>query len=81
MGNLTVRNLDDNVIDQLKETAKVNHRSLEAEVRHRLTESVYDSAYHARAAEFFERTRRLAKGTIGTPQSDSTLLIREDRDR
>lgn len=78
MGNLTVRNLDDNVIDQLKETAKVNHRSLEAEVRHRLTESV---SYRARAAEFFERTRRLAKLTAGTPQSDSTLLIREDRDR
>lgn len=78
MGNLTVRNLDDNVIDQLKKTAKVNHRSLEAEVRHRLTESV---SYQARAAEFFERTRRLAKLTVGTPQTDSTLLIREDRDR
>lgn len=78
MGNLTVRNLDDSVIDQLKKQAKTSHRSLEAEVRHRLTESV---SRRARADAFFERTRRLAKLTAGTPQSDSTLLIREDRDR
>ena len=78
MGSLTVRNLDDAVIDQLKEQAKVNHRSLEAEVRYRLTEI---ASYRARTAKFFERTRRLAEQTAGTPQTDSTLLIREDRDR
>ena len=78
MGNLTVRNLDDNVIAHLKECARENHRSLEAEVRHRLTDSV---SYRLRLAAFRERTDRLAKLTAGTPQTDSTLLIREDRDR
>ncbi len=78
MGSLTVRNLDDAVIDQLKEQAKVNHRSLEAEVRHRLTEGV---SYRLRLAAFRERTDRLAEMTAGTRQTDSTLLIREDRDR
>ena len=28
-GNLTIRNLDDGVIDRLKTQAKANHRSLE----------------------------------------------------
>ncbi len=78
MGNLTVRNLDDRVVDQLKEKARENHRSLEAEVRHRLTESVSN---RLRMATFRERTKRLAELTAGTPQTDSTILIREDRDR
>ena len=78
MGNLTVRNLDDRVVDQLKEQARDNHRSLEAEVRHRLTESV---SSRLRRATFRERTRRLAEAAAGTPQTDSTILIREDRDR
>ncbi len=78
MGNLTVRNLDDNVIARLKERARANHRSLEAEVRWRLTRSVTD---RARVTAFFARARRLAAATRGTPQTDSTLLIREDRDR
>ena len=30
MGNLTIRNLDDHVIEQLKVQAKLNYRSLEA---------------------------------------------------
>ncbi len=78
MGNLTVRNLDDRVVDQLKQQARENHRSLEAEVRHRLTESVSN---RLRRATFRERARRLAEATAGTPQTDSTILIREDRDR
>ena len=78
MGSLTVRNLNDAVIDRLKAQAKSNHRSLEAEVRHLLTRSVPD---RARTAAFFERARRLAEATAGTSQTDSTILVREDRDR
>ena len=37
MGNLTIRNLDDGVIDRLKAQARANHRSFEGEVRHLLT--------------------------------------------
>ena len=33
MGNVTIRNLDDRVIDALKAQAKANQRSLEAELR------------------------------------------------
>ena len=34
MGNLTIRNLDEGVIETLKAQAKANQRSLEAEVRY-----------------------------------------------
>ena len=78
MGNLTIRNLDDGVIDRLKAQAKANQRSLEGEVRHVLTREVSD---YLRTAEFLERADALAATTSGMKQTDSTILIREDRDR
>ena len=78
MGNLTIRNLDDDVIGQLKAQAKANQRSLEGEVRYVLTREV---SHYLRTAEFLERADALAATTSGTEQTDSTLLIREDRDR
>lgn len=33
MGSLTIRNLDDELLEQLKERAKANERSMEGEVR------------------------------------------------
>ena len=38
MANLTIRNLDDVVVEKLKARAKENERSLEAEIRVLLTE-------------------------------------------
>ena len=78
MGNLTVRNLDDRVIAELKREAKQNERSLEAEIRHLLTQRVSN---RLRVAGFRERSERLAETTAHTGQTDSTLLLREDRDR
>ena len=78
MGNLTVRNLDDRVIAELKREAKRNERSLEAEIRHLLTQRV---SSRLRVAAFLERSERLAATTARTRQTDSTLLLREDRDR
>lgn len=78
MGNLTIRNLDDHVIELLKGQARTNQRSLEGEVRHVLTQSV---DRHGRIAEFRERTRKLLSLTANTSQTDSVELLREDRDR
>ena len=78
MGNLTIRNLDDGVIDQLKAQARANQRSLEGEVRHLLTREVSE---RLRTAEFLARADTLAVTTSGMKQTDSTVLIREDRDR
>ncbi len=78
MGTLTIRNLDDRVIDRLKVRAKTNQRSLEGEVRYLLTEHVDRPRC---IADFRERTRRIVSLTAGSRQSDSVNLLREDRDR
>ena len=78
VGTLTVRNLDDRIIDRLKVRAKTNQRSLEGEVRYLLTEHVDRPG---NIADFRERTRRIVSLTAGSRQSDSVNLLREDRDR
>ena len=78
MGNVTIRNLDDQVIDQLKAQAKANQRSLEGEIRHLLTQQ---ADRPRRIADFRERTRQLGSLIEGTHQTDSVELLREDRDR
>ncbi len=78
MGNLTIRNLDDRVIEHLKAQAKTNQRSLEGEVRYVLTQQV---DRRARIADFRDRAREIARATTGTPQTDSVTLLREDRGR
>ena len=78
MGTLTIRNLDRAVIDRLKAQARANQRSLEGEVRHVLTRETSESL---RAREFLARADALAATTAGREHTDSTLLIRTDRDR
>ncbi len=78
MGNLTIRNLDDAVIDRLKAQARANERSLEGEVRYVLTREVSD---YLRLVEFQAEADALAATIDGEKQTDSSLLIREDRDR
>ena len=78
MASVTVRNIDDEVITSLKAQAKTNHRSLEGEIRHLLTQQALRST---RLHEFHERTARLHALTENTSQTDSVALIREDRDR
>ena len=74
--HLTIRNLDDRVINTLKAQARANQRSLEAEVRHLLTRQV-DSRVHV--AKFRERSADIARMSAGTSQTDSVELLREDR--
>ena len=77
MAQILVRQLDDKVVERLKKRAKEHGRSLQSEVKTILEEAVpdYDGAW--------KRIARL-KDTLnraGRSFSDSTLLIREDRDR
>ena len=78
MGSLTIRNLDDRVIDSLKAQARSNQRSLEAEVRFLLTQR---DERRVRMADFRERSAEIARMSAGTPQTDSVELLREDRER
>ena len=76
MASVTIRNLDDEVVARLKDRAKANKRSLEAELRAILSET----AHRPSREEFRKLAARIRAMTPDVPQTDSTLLIREDRD-
>ena len=78
MTDVRVRNLDDNVVAQLKDRARMNGRSLENEIREALTELATRSR-----REIVERTAQLRasiKAESGV-LTDSAPFIREERDR
>jgi plasmid stability protein len=77
MSQILVRNLDPKVVDQLKQRAERNHRSLEAEVRAILEDLAEQQERREEAIRFAD----WARTTNGPQTSDSTDLIREDRDR
>ena len=75
MANLLVRNLDDDVLKELKAAAKAHGRSLQAEI--------HDVLRRANTRNLAQ-TRRLStkwlKRLSRSSHSDSAALIREDRD-
>jgi plasmid stability protein len=74
--NLHVRNVDDEIIANLKRRASENGRSAEAEHREILSRALLsrvDAEWERRAAALREAT----KGKLHIP---SEILIREDRD-
>ena len=75
MPNVLVRNLGDDVLKQLKASAKAHGRSLQAEIH-----EVLHNASARRLAETRRLSARWLKRLRGTTQTDSTVLIREDRD-
>ena len=77
MAQLLVRDLDDDVVARLKERARRNRRSLQAE-----TKAILESAApHYTRDEALEVFRSWQERFRGQPLSDSAELIREDRDR
>ncbi|MCW5679301.1 MAG: hypothetical protein KIT00_03430 [Rhodospirillales bacterium] len=77
MANLTIRNVDDDVVAVLRSRAKNNNRSLEAEIRQMLIEA----ARGKKKVDLVELADRIAAMTPNVPQTDSVELLREDRDR
>ena len=80
MATISVRRLDESVVDRLKRRASSNNRSLEDEVRHILECAVGDDTESRRAA-FLALADRLRRETKGRTQTPAEVLIREDRDR
>ena len=76
MADLLVRGLETRVVARLKEMARSNGRSLQGELKAILTESVPYSMKQA-----FEVAAKWKRRLTGKKFSDSTDLIREDRDR
>jgi plasmid stability protein len=75
MPNVLIRDLDDDVLKQLKAAAKANRRSLQAEIHDVLRRANARNLAETRrlSAQWLKRLRR-------SNHSDSAALIREDRD-
>lgn len=76
MPDILVRGLEARVLSRLKEMAKSHGRSLQGEVREILSRSVPYSMKEALAV-----SKKWQKRLAGRQMSDSTDLIREDRER
>lgn len=79
MPQLLVRALEPEVYERLKDNAQANGRSLEAEVRHILRQAVLSPRKSLQETE--QAIERIRAMFAGREMSDSTDLIREDRDR
>lgn len=77
MANLTIRNVDNEIVAQLKRQAKANNRSLEAELREILARAATGDL----RVDLGALAERIAAMTHDRPQTDSTELLREDRER
>ena len=79
MGTLTVRNIDDTVIDDLKAQARQHNRSLEAEVRDILRRH-QDLRRRPTVDELLALADKVAAMTPKVPQTDSVELLHESRE-
>ncbi len=76
MGQVIVRNLEDHIIAALKTKAEMRGHSLEQELRGILADAAKPTMEDRRI--LVDHIRAM---TPSTPQTDSTVLLREDRDR
>ena len=75
MAQLLVRNVPPDVVEALKRRAASHGRSAEAE--HRI---ILEEALRPGRAEFWERAAALRAETRGRKLTNSTEIIRQDRD-
>lgn len=78
MAQLLIRDLEPEVVARLKERARRNRRSLEAEARLILASAAPDERAFEAAVRIARKMRRKTAGKIS---GDSADLIREDRER
>jgi plasmid stability protein len=76
MASVLIRNLDDDLLKQLKAAAKAHGRSLQAEIH-----DVLRNAGTRRLAETRRLSAQWIKRLQGGTHSDTADLIRNDRDR
>ena len=76
MAQVVIRNIDDEAIRRLKSRAARKGVSLERELR-----TIITQAARADRAGFRERAAAFRKKLEGRRHSDSTVLIRKDRQR
>ncbi len=79
MGQIVIRNLDDELVADYREAAKRNRRSMEAELREVLR--IMRPKSPKRIAELLELSRKVRAMTpAGVAQTPSEDIVREIRD-
>jgi plasmid stability protein len=78
MGQVLIRNLDEETIAAYRESAARHDRSLEAELRDVLRR--FRPVTAARRREAQDRMAGIRAMTPDVPQTPSEMLVREDRD-
>ena len=83
MQSLVIDNIDDRVVRDIASLAQENHLGLEAQAKRLLEQAVASIAGQPdRRQRAFDEAGRIAAMTPkGVVQTDSTALVREDRDR
>jgi plasmid stability protein len=78
MPQLLVRNLHEEVVESLKHRAKANHRSLQAELA-----LILENAAKVQPTHFWKSSAKIREQLAKSNQlfSDSSELVREDRDK
>lgn len=76
MGQVLIRNVDDAALQRLRARAARKKTSLESELREIIAQAARDGRAEAR-----RRATALRAALSGRKHSDSTKLLREDRDR
>ncbi|CAN5237454.1 hypothetical protein BH23GEM4_BH23GEM4_15500 [soil metagenome] len=76
MAQVLVRNLDSETVDKLKDRARRNGRSLQAEAK-----TILETAAGRRREDFWKLADELREEIGPRPHTDSTELVREDRER
>lgn len=77
MATVTIRNLDETVMERLKGRARTNDRSLESELRLLLTHAASDIQPH----EFVSAANRIRRMTRPPLSASTTAVLREERER
>ncbi len=76
MPDILVRDIDPEKLERLKARAKKNGRSLQSEAK-----MLIEKAAEERTIEDILESARQLRKKVGTPASDSVIMIREDRER
>lgn len=80
MADIILRDIDDSTIDKLAKLAQARERSVEEQAKAMLSQAV-DRRTIARQDRRASAERIAAMTPKGILQTDSTILVREDRDR
>jgi hypothetical protein len=81
MSEVLIGNLDEAVVEQLESRARISGRFLQAELKIIMEEAVRPASARLSRAEYRELADQLRAAVGDQPQTDSAVLLAEDRAR